>query len=390
MFRRRSRSLLSCLACLSALATSCSKPGPAVYLDLPLAQALQLAEAEGKAVLLVFGASWCGPCKKLAATTMVDPQVEAWLREKTVPLYADIDEDPTLAAEFAVRGVPALVFLRPDKSVLGTISGYRAPAELLEEAGRRLQGISAVDEKAAKVKEKPADLMARLEHFEELLRAGRDQQAMEAAEFYWQQSRGVAEQTGVRTSFFLASMMRLSQRHPPAGKMMERWLSDAIAAAAADDEDALVALGELIGLARTMQRPEPVLQLAERSKGMGLRMIVLMGGELLLQAQRYQLIVDSGLCTPKAVKDRLRMESFMFASRGEGAAKFGDSGERSIASAVMMPFEALVGVGREEDAMEVAKLALGGAGDFALRTSLADVAMRMGREGLAKQIRDGR
>ncbi len=51
-----------------------------------------------------FTASWCGPCKMLAKTL---EQIET-----DVPMEViDIDEQPELATEFGIRGVPTLVMV---------------------------------------------------------------------------------------------------------------------------------------------------------------------------------------------------------------------------------------------------------------------------------------
>ena len=51
-----------------------------------------------------FTATWCGPCKALK--TVLD-QIET-----DVPIEViDIDEQPDLATEFGIRGVPTLVMM---------------------------------------------------------------------------------------------------------------------------------------------------------------------------------------------------------------------------------------------------------------------------------------
>ena len=57
-----------------------------------------------------FTASWCGPCKALK--TVLD-QVET-----NIPIeVVDIDEQPDLATEFGIRGVPTLVMMEDNVAI---------------------------------------------------------------------------------------------------------------------------------------------------------------------------------------------------------------------------------------------------------------------------------
>jgi thioredoxin 1 len=60
--------------------------------------------------ILRFTASWCQPCKALAQ------QIKDLGLEELVTVV-DIDEQPTLAQQYGVRGVPTLVALDNGKEV---------------------------------------------------------------------------------------------------------------------------------------------------------------------------------------------------------------------------------------------------------------------------------
>ena len=79
-------------------------------------------------VLVDFFAPWCGPCK------LVAPILEEIAKERTelTVVKVDIDQDPELAQQHKIMGVPTLVMYHGGK-VIGNWVGLRPKQILLKE-----------------------------------------------------------------------------------------------------------------------------------------------------------------------------------------------------------------------------------------------------------------
>lgn len=389
---------------VAPMATRCARALPAVLIAALAAPgcggpsaggarldgALAAARADGgKVVFVEFGAKWCGPCKRLAKTTLADDRVRAWLDERAVQLHVDIDDDPELATEFGVRSVPTMLFLRPDRTELGRIVGFREVEPLLAEAEQRLRGVPASEESAARVEADPKDMMARLDSFRDLRAEGRHWEALEAAEAYWQMSREHMAQAGVRTSFFLNDMADVARDSETAQKMLERWLQEA-QARLQSKEGKPTAMMEVVALARQLDRPELVFEVAEQLEGsFSLRMLTTSCGDLFVEHQRYAMLVDSGVCELPLVRQRLSMLAFGAKAMASDPTMRRTRRKANI-DAVAVPFEALAGVGRDEDALAIAALVLGEEDDAEVRARLAAAADRAGNAALMRRVRETR
>lgn len=60
-------------------------------------------------VVVDFGATWCGPCKKVSA---IMDELAAEYEGKVVVAKADVDDCEDLAVEYKVRNVPTILFIK--------------------------------------------------------------------------------------------------------------------------------------------------------------------------------------------------------------------------------------------------------------------------------------
>jgi thioredoxin 1 len=79
-------------------------------------------------VMVDFFADWCGPCKMLA------PNLKAMkdqLGEEIKVIKIDVDKNPSVAAQYQVRGVPTILLFKNGEQVWRQ-SGVLQTPQLLE------------------------------------------------------------------------------------------------------------------------------------------------------------------------------------------------------------------------------------------------------------------
>jgi thiol-disulfide isomerase/thioredoxin len=76
-------------------------------------EAVARAEKEEKLIFMDAFAEWCGPCKRMAATTFKDESVGKFFNDNFVNIKVDMEkgEGPELAGKFPVRAYPTLMFI---------------------------------------------------------------------------------------------------------------------------------------------------------------------------------------------------------------------------------------------------------------------------------------
>lgn len=108
-------------------------------------EGLKVAKEQNKHIMIDVYTDWCGWCKKLDKITYRDKEVVEILEKDYISIKLDPElpnvyydyagkqyTGKQLERKFKIKGYPAIVFMRPDGSVIEVAEGYHTPAEMVE------------------------------------------------------------------------------------------------------------------------------------------------------------------------------------------------------------------------------------------------------------------
>ena len=77
------------------------------------AEAVEKAQKENKLIFMDAFAEWCGPCKRMAATTFKDEKVGKFFNDNFINVKMDMEkgEGPGLQRKYEVTAYPTLLFI---------------------------------------------------------------------------------------------------------------------------------------------------------------------------------------------------------------------------------------------------------------------------------------
>jgi thioredoxin 1 len=85
-------------------------------------------------VLVDFFATWCGPCKTLAP---ILEEVATAVGDSARIIKIDVDQNPSVAAKYQIRGVPTLMLFKNGKILWqqsGVVPGQQIKQAILQHA----------------------------------------------------------------------------------------------------------------------------------------------------------------------------------------------------------------------------------------------------------------
>ena len=105
------------------------KPGSKIKWQPNLKTAHKTAVDLDKPLMIVFGATWCAPCRRLESETLTDKRTIALIDREFIPLHLDYDKEAKIVEILEVERIPCLVILTPDANLLHRSEGFATPKE---------------------------------------------------------------------------------------------------------------------------------------------------------------------------------------------------------------------------------------------------------------------
>lgn len=123
-----------CIVAIAALLQSSLAFAQGVlFQDIPWAEALRKAKAEGKGIFVDVYTSWCGPCRKMSAEVFTDSTVAEYMNSRFVCLKVDAEKKPGHDAikDTPPSAYPSFYWYSADGKLKSIKSGYHPATEFI-------------------------------------------------------------------------------------------------------------------------------------------------------------------------------------------------------------------------------------------------------------------
>lgn len=117
---------------LIALVSTCSF-GQITFEHGTLEEALKKAKQAKKPLFVDVYATWCGPCKQMAATSFIDPEVTAYYNDHFISLKLDGEKNdgPDVMQKYGITAYPTLLYFNANGDLVGKVVGGQQAKQLL-------------------------------------------------------------------------------------------------------------------------------------------------------------------------------------------------------------------------------------------------------------------
>ena len=163
------------LACLLLWFTTTTHAEGIEFFDGTWEEALAKAEAEEKLIFVDAYAKWCGPCKKMAASTFKDASVAELFNQNFISMKIDMEESMgrTFGQTYSVSAYPTLFFIMPNGEVAKKSVGFKDVAKLTNLGNSVLGSADFSGKYKAKYDEGSRDFETVMDYVKSLNKAGK-------------------------------------------------------------------------------------------------------------------------------------------------------------------------------------------------------------------------
>lgn len=98
-----------------------------------LDEALTKAKKAGKPLFVDVYAVWCGPCKQMAATSFIDPEVTSYYNSNFISLKLDGEKNdgPNVMQKYGITAYPTLLYFNANGDLVAKVVGGQQAKQLL-------------------------------------------------------------------------------------------------------------------------------------------------------------------------------------------------------------------------------------------------------------------
>lgn len=209
---------LRTMAAAVIIGTSCAvfANPPALFVTVPVDEAIATANRDEKLAIVHATAVWCGPCKMMERTTYTDQGVIDWFKANAVGVQFDVDQQPDTAKRFKIKAMPTVIALRGGEEIARSV-GYLSAEQMITwlndvKAGKVGRGAPPPDVNAMSMQQRSA-------HAQQLLMNEKYEEALKEYLWLWENMvKREPAMASVRGSFLAGDMQTLAGEHAPAKK----------------------------------------------------------------------------------------------------------------------------------------------------------------------------
>lgn len=108
------------------------------FTDISLKKAKLKANKAEKYIFIDAYTDWCGPCKRMAATTFKDAEVAEFFNNEFINLKIEMEKNPDgrdIARQYGVNAYPTLLIIDSDGNLVKKTIGFKSKDALMAFAG---------------------------------------------------------------------------------------------------------------------------------------------------------------------------------------------------------------------------------------------------------------